>query len=177
VTTSENPIYRISPAIIKEFQKDLFALQDKRLLGIDQEEIATLSVKTREQQYTLVKGDADRGEDPGGKWIVKEQPNEALDQETVDLFVSRVTNLPAELRVLKQAGQLAPYGLTSPSAEFIATSRDGKRQGRLVLGNKVNGLIYAMGQALPGIFQVRSDILTQTPAQKDLFAKSTRPKP
>lgn len=177
VTTSDGPIYRISPGIIKEFQKDLFALQDKRLLGVEQEDIATLSVKTRGEQYTLMNERSSQGDGTGGHWILKDHPNEPLDQEGIDLFVSRVVNLPAELRVLKQAGQLAPYGLTSPSAEFTVTTRDGKRQGRLVLGNKVNGLIYAMGQALPGIFQVRSDILTQIPAQKDLPATSTGKKP
>jgi hypothetical protein len=55
--------------------------------------------------------------------------------------------------------------------EFRATARDGKRQGRLVLGNRLNGLVYVMGQALRGIFQSRSDILGQVPAKRDLLAE------
>jgi hypothetical protein len=162
VTTPNAPIYKINPTAIKEFQRDVFALQDKRLLGLEQDEIGMLSVKTRQAQYTLV--------NQTGSWVLEDQPNQKLNQETLDLFVSRVVGLPAEIRVVKQAGPLAPYGLSSPTAEITATSLDGKRHGRLVLGKKVNGLVYAIGQ-LPGIFQARSDILTQIPTTKDLTEK------
>jgi hypothetical protein len=91
-----------------------------------------------------------------------------LDQEKVALFVSRVFDIPAEVRIVKQAGPLAPYGLTSPTAEFTATGKDGKATGRLVLGTRTGGLAYAMGRGLPGIFQVRSDLLTQIPPKQDL---------
>jgi hypothetical protein len=179
ITDPDAPIYRISPAMIKGFQKDLFALQDKRLLGLEQDDIATLSVTTREEQYTLIYRIADKeaarpdADSEHGSWTLKDEPTAALNQEAVDMLVSRVVNLPAELRVLKHAGPLAPYGLTSPSAEFTAIARDGKRQGRLVLGNKVNGLIYAIGQAMPGIFQTRSDILMQIPPKKELLSHFT----
>jgi hypothetical protein len=64
---------------------------------------------------------------------------------------------------------LAPYGLVAPAAEFTATGRDGKQSGRLVLGNQASGLIYAIGQAMPGVFQARSDILTQVPEKSSLL--------
>lgn len=163
VTTPDAPIYKINPTAIKEFQRDVFALQDKRLLGLERDEIGMLSVKTREAQYTVV--------NQTGTWVLEDQPNEKLNQETLDLLMSRVVSLPAEIRVVKQAGPLAPYGLSSPTAEITATSLDGKRQGRLTLGKKVNGLVYAIGQALPGIFQARSDILTQIPSKTDLTEK------
>jgi Domain of unknown function (DUF4340) len=164
VTTAEAPIYRIAPALIKELQKDLFMLQDKRLLGMEQEDLGRLLVKSRDEQYTVV--------NQSGTWVLEEKPDAKLNQETVDLFVSRVVNLPAEIRVVKQPGPLAPYGLASPSLVFTATTRDGKRQGRLVIGNRVNGLVYVMGQALPGILEARSDILGQVPTKSDLIAGS-----
>jgi hypothetical protein len=167
VTTPEAPIYRISPAFIKDLTKELFALQDKRLLGVALDEIAMLAVKTREEQYTLI--------NQSGDWVLESRPEDKLDQQKVDLFVSRVADLPAELQVVKQAGPLAPYGLTSPSAEFTATGKDGKGRGRLVLGTREGGLVYAMGQGLQGIYQVRPDLLTQIPSLKDLLAKSTEP--
>jgi hypothetical protein len=167
VTTPEASIYRIDPAAIKELTKDLFALQDKRLLGVDREEIAMLAVKTREEQYVLI--------NQNGDWVMEDQPGEKLDQQKVNLFVSRVVDLPAELRVVKEAGPLAPYGLASPSAELTATGKDGKMRGRLVLGARLGGavgLAYAMGQGLPGIYQVRSDILTQIPTKRELVVKA-----
>lgn len=164
-TTQEAPIYRISPLAIKDLTKELFTLQDKRLLGVGMDDLAMLTVKTREQQYTLI--------NQNGDWVLEDQPAEKLEQEAADLFVSRVVNLPAEIRVVKQAGPLTPYGLAAPAAEFTATAKDGKQRGRLVLGTTSGGLVYALGhQGLPGIFQARADLLTQIPAKTDLKAKA-----
>ena len=93
------------------------------------------------------------------------------------MFVSRIADLPAELRVVKQAAPLTPYGLASPSAEFTATDKDGKQSGRLVLGTRSGGLVYAMGQAFRGIYQARSDLLTQIPAKRDLIVAASPPAP
>jgi len=161
-TAQDGPIYKISPSVIKEFTKDLFMLQDKRLLGVETGDIALLSIKTREEQYTLV-------HDRDG-WMLDDQPTEKLRQDVADLLVSRIVNLPAEERVLKQVGPLAPYGLVAPVAEFVATGKDGRVAGRLALGNQSGGLLYAIGHRIPGIFQVRPDILTQIPSRLALLA-------
>jgi hypothetical protein len=160
VTTPEAPIYRINPMMLKDLAKDLFALQDKRLLGMDGDDLAMLEVKTRDDHYTLIR--------QNNTWVLEDAPQKALDQEKVALFVSRVVDLPAEIRIVKQAGPLAPYGLTSPTAEFTATAKDGKVNGRLVLGTRTGGLVYAMGRGLPGVFQARSDLLTQIPLKQEL---------
>lgn len=161
VTTPDAPIYRITPLVMNDLTKELFDLQDKRLLGVDYDEIALLKVKTRTHDYTLI--------NEQGAWILEDQPTKKLSQEKADLFVSRVVNLPAEIRVLKQLGPLGPYGLTSPSAEFTAIGKDGKVKGRIVLGNKISGLVYALGQGLPGLFQTRADLLDQVPSTQDLL--------
>lgn len=167
VISADGPIYRISPLSIKDLTRDLFALQDKRLLGLEQDEIAMLSVKTHEEEYHLVK--------QTDQWVLEDRPAEKLDQQKVDLFVSRVVDLPAELRIVKESRPLAPYGLSSPTVEFAATAKDGKKRGRLTLGTKVGGLAYAMGQGLPGIYQVRSDLLAQVPSKQALLAKPATP--
>jgi hypothetical protein len=163
-TTPEAPLYRINPAVIKDLTKELFDLQDKRLLGVNVEDIAMLSVKTRDKSYVLI--------NQQGEWLLEDQPTEKLSQQTADLFISRVANLPAEERVLKQSTPLAPYGLLAPSAEFVATARDGTIAGKLTLGNLAGNLVYATGLRLQGVFQVRPDILTQIPSKADLLAAS-----
>lgn len=163
-TTTDGPLYRINPALIKDLTKELFHLQDKRLLGLDYTDIAMLSVKTREHQYVLI--------NQTGEWVLEDQPTEKISQEAADLFVSRVANLPAEERVMKQSAPLAPYGLLAPAAEFVATGKDGKTTGKLILGNKAGNLLYATGQRLQGVFQVRPDLLAQIPSKADLFAKA-----
>lgn len=162
-TTPEAPLYRVSPTAIKDLTKDLFTLQDKRLLGVDYTDIAMLSVRTRDHQYVLI--------NDNGEWVLEDRPTDKLSQEAADLFVSRVANLPAEERVLKQSSPLAPYGLLAPTAEFVATGRDGRVAGRLTLGNRVGNLIYATGDRLQGIFQARPDLLTQIPSRAALLAQ------
>lgn len=168
-TAADGPIYKISPSAIKDLTKDLFALQDKRLLGVDVADIAMLSIKTREEQYALIH--------QHNEWVLEDQPTEKVRQDVADLLVSRIVNLPAEERVLKQAGPLAPYGLVSPVAEFVATGKDGRVAGRLTLGNQVGGLLYAMGHRIPGVFQVRPDLLTQIPSRPALLGQGTVPAP
>lgn len=162
-TTPDGPIYKISPSAIKDLTRDLFALQDKRLLGVETGDIAMLSIKTRDEQYALIH---DHNE-----WVLEDQPTEKLRQDVADLLVSRIVTLPAEERVLKQAGPLAPYGLVAPVAEFVATGKDGRIAGRLALGNQVGGLVYAIGHRIPGVFQVRPDLLTQIPSRLALLAQ------
>jgi hypothetical protein len=166
VTTPEAPIYKVNPTVIQEFTKDLFALQDKRLLGIELDQIASLAVTTRNTHYVLINRNIE-------EWALEDQPDKTLDQQRAALFVARVVDLPAELRVVKEAGPLAPYGLASPAAEFLATSKDGNTRYRLVLGNTVSGLVYAMGSGLPGIYQARADLLTQIPDKDSLIAKDS----
>jgi hypothetical protein len=158
------PLYRINPAIIKDLTKALFDLQDKRLLGVNATDIAMLSVKTRDKTYVLL--------NQSGEWLLEDQPTEKLSQGVADLFVSRVANLPAEELVLKQSTPLAPYGLLAPSAEFVATGKDGTIAGKLTLGNQVGNLVYATGNRLQGIFQTRPDLLTQIPSKAELLAAS-----
>lgn len=167
-TAPDAPVFRVNPTSIQDFTKELFQLQDKRLLGADLEAIAMLSVKTRDEQYVLIR--------QNNEWVLEDQPAEKLRQETADLFVSRVVNLPAEERVLKQTGALAPYGLVAPAAEFVATGKDGKVVGRLALGNQVGGLVYAVGQRLSGVFQARADLLTQVPSRTSLLASTATSK-
>lgn len=159
------PLYRVNPTAIRDLTKELFAFQDKRLLGIDYTDIAMLSIKTPSEHYVLI--------NQQNEWVLEDQPAEKLDQQAIDLFVSRVANVPAEERVTKQAGPLAPYGLVEPAAEFIATGRNGKIAGKLSIGSHANGLAYAVGQRIPGVFHIRADLLTQIPDKKDLLAVQT----
>lgn len=163
-TTADGPLYRVNPTVIKDLTKELFDLQDKRLLGVPAADIALLSVKARDKAYVLI--------NQTGEWVLEDQPTEKLNQQAVDLFVSRVADLPAEERVTKLTAPLAPYGLLAPTAEFVATGKDGKQLGKLILGNRVGNLMYATGERLQGIFQVRPDILTQIPSTTDLLATS-----
>jgi hypothetical protein len=145
---------------VREFTKELYHLQDKRLLGAEESDIALLTVKTRTETFTLI--------NQNGEWVLEDRPTEKIDQQTVNLLVSRVVSVPAEERVVKHPGPLAPYGLVNPAAEFIATGRDGKLVGKLSIGEKAHGLAFAMGHRLPGIYHIRADLLNQIPTRTAL---------
>jgi hypothetical protein len=162
-TKGDAPLYRVNPTAIKDLTKELFSLQDKRLLGVDYTDIAMLSVHTRDKSYVLI--------NQNGEWFLEDEPTDKVNQPAADLFVSRIANLVAEERVIKQSAPLAPYGLTAPAAEFVATGKNGKVVGKLSIGNKAGNLAYATGLRLQGIFQVRPDILGQVPAKTELLAK------
>ena len=160
-TSPDAPLYRVNPTFVKELTKELYSLQDKRLLGIDDTDISMLTVKTRTEQFGLI--------NQNGEWVLEDRPTEKLNQSTVNLLVSRVANVPAEERVVKQAGPLAPYGLVNPAAEFLAIGKDGKLAGKLAIGDQANGLAFATGQRLQGIFQIRADLLSQIPKKAELL--------
>jgi hypothetical protein len=166
VTAPDAPIYTVDPAAIQDFTKDLLALQDKRLLGIETEDLVSLSVKTRDQQYTIKLDVAE--------WVLADDPSREISRHEAILLLGRVTSFPSELRVVKDAGPLAPYGLSSPSAEFFATTKNGTKA-RLVLGKRAGGLVYAMGTGLPGIHQGRADLLDQIPTHDALYARPAAP--
>jgi len=166
VTTPAAPIYKISQTALHDFTKDVLALQDKRLLGLEAEDIVALSIKTRDQQYTIkidVTG-----------WALEDDPTKEIDRNEVIVLLGRVSSFPSEFRVVKDAGPLAPYGLSSPAAELIATAKNGAKA-RLVLGKRTGGLVYAMGTGLPGIHQGRADLLDQIPTPDALYVKPTVP--
>jgi Domain of unknown function (DUF4340) len=161
-TTSEAPLYRINPTFVRDFTKELYHLQDKRLLGAEENDIALLSVKTRGEAYTLI--------NQNGDWVLEDRPTDKVDQQAIHLFLSRVVSVPSEERVVKQPGPLAPYGLVNPAAEFVATGKDGKLVGKLSIGDQANGLAFAMGHRLPGIYHIRADLLNQIPTRAALLS-------
>ena len=167
MTKKEDPLYRIAPDIVLELTTDIFKLRDKRLLGMEKQEVAILTVQTPTESFTLV--------NQSGEWVLEEDVSQNLNQEMVKLFVSRVVDLPVEFRVAKEETTLKEYGLDSPSVHIRATDMKGQERGRVLLGNSHKGLIYAVGTGLPGVHQARSIILTQIPSKRQLIANPRSP--
>ncbi|HLZ33090.1 MAG TPA: DUF4340 domain-containing protein, partial [Nitrospira sp.] len=69
-TTPDAPLYRINPAAIKDLTKELFNLQDKRLLGVEYTDIAMLSVTTRTEHFVLI--------NQNGEWVLEDRPTDKL---------------------------------------------------------------------------------------------------
>lgn len=161
VRTAEESIYKINPQFIRDLPKNVFDLQDKRLFGIKAGEIALLTVKTDKTKYALTQQHQ--------TWSLTDQPGKKLDAKKIILFVSQLVNLTAELRVTEIKKNITDYGISSPSAEFTALDKRGRERGRLILGKREGGLVYAIGSGLPGVYQTRSAILTHIPLKQALL--------
>ncbi len=128
-------------------------------------ELAMLTVQTPTEDYVLIR--------QTGQWILEDDPTLNLNQELIQLFVSRVADLPAELPVRTDPTTSNEFGFATPSAVFTGKDVRGLDRGHLVLGKIEGGLIYAKGAGLPGVFQTRSLILTQIPSKQELIDSAT----
>ena len=156
VTSAEQPIYQISPAVLQGLPKRAFDLQDKRLFGMEMAEIGLLTVTTPSKTYTVVQ--------QHGEWFLDGTPDQPINQQEMKLFVSRVVDLPAEFSVSFVEEGLEDYALATPAITIVGIDTKGRQRGYLALGKSEGGLVYAMGSGLPGVYQARSLILTQFPA-------------
>ena len=78
ITSSTGPLYEISPSILKPITQGAFYFQDKRLFGMEINDVVMLEVTTPEEQYVLIKQHDD--------WILDGNPNATLDQESGQPF-------------------------------------------------------------------------------------------
>jgi len=160
--TPQEPLYQITRAAAKDLAKGLFDLRAKQLIAAEPDQVKTLVIKTGGQEYALSREGAD--------WLLDGDPKAKLDAARINMFVTRVVRLQAEKIVTEKPTDLKPYGLANPAAELVAAGEQGKLLGRIIFGRPAQGLAYAMGSAMTGVFQVRPDVLQSIP-KKDELAK------
>ena len=165
ITSSTGPLYEISPSILKPITQGAFHFQDKRLFGMEITDIVMLEVTTPQYSYVLIKQHEE--------WILDNSPTIELDQEVVNLFVSRVVDLPAEISHPENSPLTIHPGLDTPQAIIRGRNRQGQQSGLLVLGRREKGLVFARGAGHQGLYQVRSTILDQIPTRAQLVQKKT----
>ena len=162
-STPQDPLYKVAPAVAQDLAKGLFALRSKQLIAAEPERVKTLIIKTSGQEYSLTR--------EGAGWLVDRDPTLKADAARVNMFVTRVVRLQAERSVTEKPTDLKQYGLASPTTELIAADEQGKPLGRVAFGRQEQGLAYALGSAMPGVFQVRPDILKDIPKKDELVNK------
>ncbi|HNP31383.1 MAG TPA: DUF4340 domain-containing protein [Nitrospirales bacterium] len=164
ITSASGPLYEISPGILKPITQGMFYFQDKRLFGMEVADIVMLTVHTPQDHYILLK--------QHDEWILDDNPSAEVDQEVVKLFVSRIVDAPAEIFHPDSSPASTDNGMDSPSATISGMNRKGQEVGRLILGKKERGLVFAKGAGLPGLFQVRSTVLDQIPMKSQLIRQT-----
>jgi len=166
-STSLEPLYKIAPAVAEDLAKGLFALRNKQLIVTEPERVKTLVIKRGGQEYALTR--------EGAVWLVDGDPALQADTARINMFVTRMVRLQAERIVTEKPSDLKQYELAPPNIELIVADEQGKLAGRLAFGREEQSLTYAMGTAMPGVFQVRPDILKDIPRKDDLISGKTEP--
>jgi len=156
ITSTTGPLYEISPSILKPLTQRAFYFRDKRLFGMEINDIGILEVTTPKEHYVLTK--------QNDEWVLENQPTAELEQEIINLFVSRVVDIPAEISHPDDSTASLQHGLDPPTA----TIQGRNRQGQYMLGKREKGLVFARGAGHEGLYQVRSNILSQIPTQTQL---------
>src|SRR5437016_11673606 len=165
--TPQEPLYRITRAAAKDLAKGLFDLRAKQLIAAEPDQVKTLVIKTGGQEYALSR--------EGPDWLLDGDPKAKLDAARINMLVTRVVRLQAEKIATEKPPDLKRYGLASPTAELIAAGEQGKLLGRIAFGREEQGLTYALGSAMTGIFEVRPDILKEIPKKDDLLVGKGQP--
>jgi hypothetical protein len=167
-STPQEPLYKVAPAVAQDLAKGLFALRSKQLIAAEPEHVNTLVIKTGGQEFALTRA--------GAAWLVDGDPSQKADTARVNMFVTRVVRLQAERIVTEKPTDLKQYGLAPPKIELIAADEQGKLAGRIAFGREEQGLAYAVGTAMPGVFQVRPDILKEIPKKDELLTGQSQQK-
>lgn len=167
-STPRDPLYKIAPAVAQDLAKGLFALRNKQLIAAEPDRVKTLVVKRGDREFSLTR--------EGSGWLIDGDPAQQADGARINMFVTRVVRLQAERIVAERPADLKSYGLAPPKIELIAADEQGKLAGRIAFGREEQGLAYAMGTAMPGVFQVRPDILKEIPRKDDLLTGQSEPK-
>lgn len=164
-TKDNGPLYEISPSILALLTQPVFYFQNKRFFGMELQELAMVEIHTPEEHYMLVK--------QHDQWRLNSAPSAELNQELVILFLSRIVDLPAEIYLQDTVQASVENGLAPPRITITGMDKNGKERGRLVLGKREKGLVYAQGAQLAGVYQARSNILNQIPSMAKLLRKNS----
>ena len=164
----QDPLYRIAPAVAQDLAKGLFALRNKQLIAAEPDRVKTLVIKRGGQEFSLTR--------EGAGWLIDGDPALKTDAARINMFITRVVRLQAERIVTEKPADLKPYGLAPPNMELIAADEQGKLAGRVAFGREEQSLVYAMGTAMPGVFQVRPDILKEIPRKDELLTGQSQQK-
>jgi hypothetical protein len=162
-------VFLVSAFLDSTFNKNTFALRDKKVLTIDREKVDSLEFADAGRTLRFVK----RGSD----WRMVAPVDARADFSTVESAVERVASLQMQGITADSTPDLRKFGLDKPSATITVGQNGGAAapqgqdgaggslQGRpgtatLLLGKTENAVVYAKDASRPMIFTVAPTLTT-----------------
>src|SRR5205807_8141295 len=114
------PVYTVHPWVMTSLDKDLLALRDKTVLGVEPSKVASAEVDSSGKQFTLRRA-------AGGKWdLVEDGTTSVADVPVVERFLDQARDLKGNTIVMDPVKNPEMFGLDQPALTVTLHDKDGK---------------------------------------------------
>ena len=144
----DNSVVLVSAFQESSFNKEPFALRDKRILKFDREKADTLALVKGASSIQLARS--------GSDWKVVKPVEARSDYSAVEGFLTRLSSANMSKLVEEKPADLAKYGLDKPA--MTVTIGAGSSKTVLEVGKTENDQTYAKDAARPMVFTVDSTL-------------------
>ena len=158
-------VFLVSSFLDSTFNKNTFALRDRRILVFDRNMVDGLELTSGTSKTRLVKS--------GSDWRLASPISVRADFAAVEGALERLSSTQMQGIVDPEGKDLAKYGLTKPTGTIAVNT--GSSSATLTLGSTDNALLFAKDSSRPMVFTVApvlKDDVIRTVAdfrRKDLF--------
>lgn len=158
-------VFLIPAYLDASFNKNTFALRDRRILSFDRNAVDGLEVTSGSNKVQLTK--------TGSEWRLSSPIAARADFAAVEGALERLSSTQMQGIVDPEGGNLAKYGLTKPTGSIVVAA--GSSRATLTLGSTDNALLFARDGSRPMVFTVapvlKDDVIRSVGdfRRKDLF--------
>jgi hypothetical protein len=158
-------VFLVSSYLDSTFNKNTFALRDRRILVFDRNMVDGLELTSGSTKTQLVKS--------GSEWRLASPIAVRADFAAVEGSLERLSSTQMQGIVDPEGKDLAKYGLTKPTGTIVV--KTGSSSATLTLGSTENALLHARDSSRPMVFTIapilREDVIRSVSdfRRKDLF--------
>ena len=158
-------VFLVSSFLDSTFNKNTFALRDRRILVFDRNMVDGLELTNGAAKTQLVKS--------GSEWRLASPISVRADFAAVEGSLERLSSTQMQGIVDPEGKDLAKYGLTKPTGTIVV--KTGSSSATLTLGSTENALLHAKDSSRPVVFTIapilREDVMRSVSdfRRKDLF--------
>ncbi|MBA4394055.1 MAG: hypothetical protein C0407_10925, partial [Desulfobacca sp.] len=156
--------------IVKELDRDLFALRDKRVFSFDLNQVQAIEIKKDKKIFNVLRH-------PKG-WMVKGLPEKRLNKDQVETFISDLLWLQAKGFGKSGPGDLKQGFKTSQVQVRLSSQGKGAKEEDLFLGKEEPGKgLWARSSLHQDIIMLDSTILKKIPDGPEGWEDKSPPPP
>lgn len=158
-------VFLVSSFLESTFNKNTFALRDRRILAFDRSSVDGLELTSGSAKVHLTKS--------GSEWRLSSPIAARADYAAVEGALERLSSTQMQGIVDPEGSDPAKYGLTKPTGTIVVAA--GSTRATLTLGATENALLFARDGSRPMVFTVapvlRDDVIRTVSdfRRKDLF--------